>query len=200
MLNVNTLIPWCHIYGIWSDDDLFPLLTVIYSLSVNHGILYCSCRHKRSSLDLKQFRVSLVIIFSGREFQSSTIRWLKKEPRTSSLKRFLWIFWLWPSGCGPWSQYVSVDGRRAWARFCPYRSWSYRHGSYRRVVSYASVMAVWAWRGVPHKGGIGDWELTLLRVVGSSQPLFCRFGIVDPRWYYHTPGVVWPWQRTVFAL
>ena len=33
----------------------------IYNLSVNHVILYCSCRHKRSSLDLKQFRVSLMI-------------------------------------------------------------------------------------------------------------------------------------------
>ena len=91
---LDTLIP--YIRNMESRWLLFPVLTAIYNLSVNHGILYCLCRHKRSSLDLKQFRVSLMITFSGREFQSPTILWLKKEPRTSSLKHFLWIFWLWP--------------------------------------------------------------------------------------------------------
>ena len=71
-------------------------MTVVSGLScniryvtVNHGILYCSCRHRQSRLDLKQFRVSLMITFSGREFQSPVILWLKKEPRNIEPKAFL---------------------------------------------------------------------------------------------------------------
>ena len=165
---------------------LFPVLTVIYNLSVNHGILYCLCRHKRSSL--KQFRVSLMITFSGREFQSHTILWLKKEHRTSSLKCFLWIFWLWPlvPVCTGW--------------------WKKRPGSILSIplmildldhITTSSPMHQW-WQFEPGEafligGGIGDWGLSLLRVVGSSQALWCRFDIVGSRWHYHTSGVVWPW-------
>ena len=66
----------------------------IYNLSVNHGILYCSCRHKRSSPDLRQFRSLRSHSQGGSSNLLQLVGWRTKF--ISSLKRFLWIFWLWP--------------------------------------------------------------------------------------------------------